>query len=48
MRNAECGIKKASPIFGEDAPFLKGNGSMRIYLASKVSQQVSLQVDASP
>ena len=23
MRNAECGIKKASPIFGEDAPFFE-------------------------
>lgn len=46
MRNAE--LKKPPQYLGRMLLFLKGNDNARIYLASKVSQQVSLQVDASP
>ena len=46
MRNAE--LKKPPQYLGRMLLFLKGNGSAKAYLASKVSQQVSLQVEASP
>ena len=47
IRNAEL-LKIPPQYLGRMLLFLKGNDNARIYLASKVSQQVSLQVEASP